>query len=695
MSFVCVLQRAGSVRRAHFSVCLAACLFLACTPEPAVMDDCRCVGDVPTGRLEIGCGERSCLGGEGYWCVEPNIAVIDPSACAPGSDGGTPTPLVDAGEPWVDPGPPRRGYQDPCTLDAECEAPLHCATRYTLPFCTADCSTDSDCPSYLRCLDGECVPNCELGPRACDPVGGACRIGGSAVCVPACGWSDSDAGRCDEAQRCDHYTGECTTAPAPTGGRAGAPCESPDDCRSGSCLREGPDDAPTGWLGGFCRTLTRSTRDGADGFLVQSGCPPGSLAVSDRPEGRVALCAPSCAASSDCRDGYECRGLSLDWTGVCLPIDCDRSSARECPAGTSCQTTVSGVRRCVRCTPDCDGRSCGDDGCGGSCGACESGETCTGGACECVPETDAELCASAGRDCGSLTATDRCGTRRTIASCGSCTGRERCGAVTAGQCGCVAESDATLCASRGATCGTVSVTDRCGVARTPRCGSCAAPETCGGGGTPNACGVCTPFCGSRECGSDGCGGVCGSCAPTETCRSGSCVAAPCDPVDNTGCVPGERCWWNGSATECIPDGAGSAGDRCSFSDECAAEHECTREGLCREYCRSDSDCASGQCAFELSGSPYGLCSRSCDPLTHAPCDGGLRCVVFATPRVREVTDCRSVGLRSPGRTCTRSEDCQAGYACVGTCERVCRLGTSCSTGPCRSVSGWTTYGVCP
>lgn len=33
------------------------------------------------------------------------------------------------------------------------------------------------------------------------------------------------------------------------------------------------------------------------------------------------------------------------------------------------------------CTPDCGGRLCGDDGCGGSCGTCPSWESCQGGGC--------------------------------------------------------------------------------------------------------------------------------------------------------------------------------------------------------------------------------------------------------------------------------------------------------------------------
>ena len=44
---------------------------------------------------------------------------------------------------------------------------------------------------------------------------------------------------------------------------------------------------------------------------------------------------------------------------------------------------------CVRpeaCVPACEGRRCGDDGCGGSCGTCETGARCDAGACVTPPE---------------------------------------------------------------------------------------------------------------------------------------------------------------------------------------------------------------------------------------------------------------------------------------------------------------------
>lgn len=56
------------------------------------------------------------------------------------------------------------------------------------------------------------------------------------------------------------------------------------------------------------------------------------------------------------------------------------------------------------CIPDCQARACGSDGCGGSCGSCAQGETCTDGLCEeevvCHDQDQDTYYAEA--DCGTL-----------------------------------------------------------------------------------------------------------------------------------------------------------------------------------------------------------------------------------------------------------------------------------------------------
>ena len=87
----------------------------------------------------------------------------------------------------------------------------------------------------------------------------------------------------------------------------------------------------------------------------------------------------------------------------------------------------------------------------------------------------------------------------------------------------------TTCAARGKNCGTIP--DGCGGTLT--CGICTAPNTCGGAGVANVCGVCTPTtCAAlgKNCGTvpDGCGGTltCGVCTAPNTC-GGAGVANVC------------------------------------------------------------------------------------------------------------------------------------------------------------------------
>ncbi len=109
------------------------------------------------------------------------------------------------------------------------------------------------------------------------------------------------------------------------------------------------------------------------------------------------------------------------------------------------------------CTPECEGKECGPDGCDGSCGTCEVG-TCneTTGQCECTPDCT-------GKECGD----DGCG-----GSCGTCDDPAK-----------------PVCNEQG-------ICEAC----TPDCTG----KECGDGGCPdqpNACGTCAdpakPRCSSQ------------------------------------------------------------------------------------------------------------------------------------------------------------------------------------------------------
>jgi hypothetical protein len=102
----------------------------------------------------------------------------------------------------------------------------------------------------------------------------------------------------------------------------------------------------------------------------------------------------------------------------------------------------------------------------------------------CVPETDGELCASRGRNCGRFETLDRCGTTRVVPTCGVCTSfYETCGGGGINNvCGCAPESNWSFCWRLGATCGSATGTDNCGVTRTVTCGGACPVDA----GTPDA-----------------------------------------------------------------------------------------------------------------------------------------------------------------------------------------------------------------
>jgi hypothetical protein len=76
-----------------------------------------------------------------------------------------------------------------------------------------------------------------------------------------------------------------------------------------------------------------------------------------------------------------------------------------------------------RCTPNCTERTCGNDGCGGSCGTCGSAQVCRGGAC-CTPDSFSATCG--GRcgtwtnNCGQPVVCPTCPDGRTCSSNGTC-----------------------------------------------------------------------------------------------------------------------------------------------------------------------------------------------------------------------------------------------------------------------------------
>lgn len=59
--------------------------------------------------------------------------------------------------------------------------------------------------------------------------------------------------------------------------------------------------------------------------------------------------------------------------------------------------------KCPPCVRQCTGKTCGPDGCGGSCGSCRGDKTCQGGTCACPPgevnDCGGDICVPLGSVC--------------------------------------------------------------------------------------------------------------------------------------------------------------------------------------------------------------------------------------------------------------------------------------------------------
>ncbi len=359
------------------------------------------------------------------------------------------------------------------------------------------CGADGEDPSgtfALACDFGPCEPDCEGSVCGGDGCGGSC-------------------GTCEDDELCE--SGACVV------------CE--PDCEGKDCGDDG--------CGGQCGTCSdeeqcvsgQCSEDGCGGVTFE-GCCDGNEA---------AWCEEGVLQGQSCDNGcgwvsqggfYDCNGEGSDPSG---------EHELACPGA---------------CAPDCDGKSCGDDGCGGDCGSCEDGVACSdeGQCLGCVPSCDGVECGDDG--CGGI--------------CGICAGESECinGACREGCDGLDA---------RGCCDGNTAVWCRDGELRTQNCGT----ATCGwlyggnehydcGGEGPDPSGEvplectfdCVTNCDGLECGDDGCGGVCGVCGDDESCDSGSCVSAPVEDDPDAGGTDGPDGLGGDDVTTI--DGGGNNGGGC-------------------------------------------------------------------------------------------------------------------------------------
>ena len=339
------------------------------------------------------------------------------------------------------------------------------------------------------------------------------------------------------------------------------------------------------------------------------------------------------------------------------------------------------------CVAQCDGKVCGSDGCGGSCGDCGGQQVCnTFGICvECVDDSqcdyanpctpgvcmdgvcqkevlaDGEVCAPgmeckqglctsvtppcqpdcAGKQCGD----DGCGNE-----CASCPEGLFCSNFV-----CSMECETECLAGQ----------KQCYGAGFQTCGP-HDEHTCLVWGPVTPCGIgekclegkcqCDPDCTGKQCGPDGCGGICGECGPEQSCgQDFHCADVACNECDfdqqmqcedsleyklceynEEGCL-----LWSEDTYGCA-EGKVCQNNECKCDDQCQGK-ECGPDG-CGGECGS---CPDGQ-ECNAGGSCIPTCTETC---VSSDCDCGVVCG----------TSCGSCEL---GWTCKDNCHCE----CQGSCE---------------------------
>lgn len=252
----------------------------------------------------------------------------------------------------------------------------------------------------------------------------------------------------------------------------GEPCACIPDCLDTECGYDG--------CGGYCGSgLPENLGCQADYHCVEGAC------ISDE------ICTTECNEGETLCNGIKivnCENLFADdpLKEACWVFGAD---VQDCPTNEYCQfdecycpNTQCGDTCCntadyvclgsACCLPNCDGKECGDDGCGGSCGTCPmDSPICDEGFCtdECIPD-----CVQGDQKCIGATGYKTC----------------------VQQSGCWKWSLLTF--------------------------GCNANEVCAPS-ADNEC-VCIPNCTGKDCGADGCGGSCGTCPVGTACQNESqCV----------------------------------------------------------------------------------------------------------------------------------------------------------------------------
>ena len=350
------------------------------------------------------------------------------------------------------------------------------------------------------------------------------------------------------------------------------------------------------------------------------------LSLAPSKANAASCCVPNSAPSCDdamvmlCVCMIDTNCCSVEWDAVCVA-----------------EVTDFGCGTCG-CQPDCAGKQCGDDGCGGSCGTCGPGLACTDGACipPCFPSCQ-------GKECGD----DHC-----CGECGACAP----GMVCQDPPGSCVSPDACVPSCMGEECGD----DGCG----GTCGQCPMNWYCQKG-------MCVPQCSPqclvppgylsyKQCGWDEC--------PGETTCMGTGVCGVC-PQGFT-CAPGYICVEDTCSCSGIQCGEPKPG--CPSCGECPEGLVCDMETAidpetniceaCVPTCFLDDGVTLKKCGNDGCGGSCGQCQQGfkCD---EDPNDGDIfyfqcePCVPKCINTFGAIKQCGDDGCGSSCGQCQMNMDC--------------------------------------
>ena len=303
---------------------------------------------------------------------------------------------------------------------------IHCVTR-TVPalpleraIADGEC-VDGACQGADGAFNGACVPATEEDPGCWGPEWEClCNICDASGCkIPAtCG-----DGNCDGSENCFSCAADCTCGVDQACNVIAGICAS-DTCGNDVCDEEEnclSCQADCGCANGESCSFGICTGDPCGGITYDGCCDGDSLIYCDSEDLVVQGCQGAGCGWNAEKEWYDCDATGEDPSGqkpgdcseFSYPPGCDGKecgdngggySCGECAAGVPCNNGVCGEGPAC----SCDGKECGDDGCGTSCGECGDGLICEANSCV---EGICEPVCGEGQECGD----DGCG-----GFCGEC-----------------------------------------------------------------------------------------------------------------------------------------------------------------------------------------------------------------------------------------------------------------------------------